>query len=460
MQKLVSMLIITILIVLNIPASFATGISKSEITSGSAVLIDADTGQVLFGKNENNIMYPASTTKVLTALIILENYKLNDTVIIDAKSPFTRGSRIYVEEGEIFTIEQLLNALLVESANDVAVALAIHHSGSVEEFAKVMNARAKELGATKSNFVNPNGLPDSDHVSTAKDMALIAKVAYENETFRSIVKKYKYVIPPTNKQTETRYMASSNKFLHKTSSRDVMDYKGKTIAIKYDIVNGLKTGYTDAAGSCLIASATSDAKTVITVVLKANGKELYVDSRTLIDYGLFSLNSRTFYNKSDLVKSIELEDGKKFQVHLYASENAKAMIDKSIDVNTLTEEVILNDNIRLPIKKNQELGKLVIKNGDTIITTVPLITNSEVSDMPLLALETEKIKKFISVNILSHGFLSFAMKLLISFILWRVVMRALFKKKKKKSTPPPPPTNKYEGTNITPLRRTGNDTYR
>jgi D-alanyl-D-alanine carboxypeptidase (penicillin-binding protein 5/6) len=456
MRKLAALIIITTLVFFNTAASFAEGLAKSEITSGSAILIDANTGQVLFGKNENTIMYPASTTKVLTALIMLENHAIDEVVTIDDKSPFTRGSRIYITEDEVFTMEQLLNALLVESANDVAVALAIHHSGSVEEFAKVMNARAKELGATNSNFVNPNGLPDKDHVSTSKDLALIAMKAYENETFRSIVKKYKYTIPPTNKQSETRYLASSNKFLNKTSSRDTMNYKGKTIDIKYGLVNGLKTGYTDQAKSCLIASATKDGKTVITVVLKANGRELYVDSRNLIDYGLFALNSKTFYKKSDLVKSFDLEDGKKFKVHLYASKDVGAMVDKEIDIDTLTKEVILNDNIKLPIKKNQELGKLIIKNGDVVLTSVPLITNSEISDMPLLALETEKLKKFISINLKSARFFNFAMKLLIAFILWRVVMRALFRKKK---ISPSKTNNSYVGTNVTPIRKFDRDRH-
>src|SRR6056297_4081991 len=142
-------------------------ITTNDIFSDGAILINASTGQILFEKNPHKRLYPASTTKILTALLIEEKFSLDDKVTIDPESPFTIGSRIYVHEDEIFTIEQLLNALLIDSANDVANALAIYHSGSIEEFSKMMNKKAKELGAINTNFVNPSGLHNKDHYTTA-----------------------------------------------------------------------------------------------------------------------------------------------------------------------------------------------------------------------------------------------------------------------------------------------------
>ncbi len=163
-------------------------------------------------------MYPASTTKIMTALLILENHDLNEIITIDAETPFTEGSRIYVLEDEQFTVEQLLYALMLQSANDAAVALAKYHSGTVEAFAEEMNAKAKELGALNTNFTNPNGLPDDNHTTTAFDMAQIARHAMANTTFRDIVGTVRYEIPPTPLQEETRYL-KMEQILHGTGSK-------------------------------------------------------------------------------------------------------------------------------------------------------------------------------------------------------------------------------------------------
>src|SRR6056297_929240 len=222
-------------------------ITKDDIFSEGAILINASTGQILFEKNPHKRLYPASTTKILTALLIEEKFNLDDKVTIDPESPFTIGARIYVHEGEIFTIEQLLNALLIDSANDVANALAVYHSGSLEAFSKEMNEKAKSLGAQNSNFVNPSGLHNSDHYSTAFDLSQIAKEFYKNEVLMAIVKKSTYSIPATNKVDETRYLKSSNKFLYSESNNYLLDYRGNQVFAKLDSVTGMKTGYTDEA---------------------------------------------------------------------------------------------------------------------------------------------------------------------------------------------------------------------
>ena len=239
-------------------------INASDLIAETAVLINQVSGQVLFDKNANTPMYPASTTKILTAIIVLSDLPLDEVVTIDAESPYAGGSHIALEPNEQLTVEQLLYALMITSGNDVAEALAIHHSGSLDAFADVMNERAAEMGAINSNFENPHGLPNPDHLTTAFDLAMIAKFAMQNETFRKIVKTTRYEIPPTNVKTETRYLNSTNSFYSgMEGSNDLITIRDKKMPIAYDLVTGIKRGFTDEALNCLVSSASKDDKAYI-----------------------------------------------------------------------------------------------------------------------------------------------------------------------------------------------------
>ncbi|MDM8534509.1 D-alanyl-D-alanine carboxypeptidase family protein, partial [Clostridiaceae bacterium HSG29] len=391
-------------------------INVDDIESEAAILIDANTGQILFEKKIHEKLYPASTTKLLTALIIAENINLNQEVVIDKLSPFTTGSRIYVHEDEIFTVEQLLNALLIESANDVANALAIYYSGSVEEFAKVMNEKATSLGTLNSNFINPNGLNDKEHYTTAYDMSLISYAAYQNEIIRSIVSKYTYSIPPTNKVDETRYLKSSNKFLYSKTNSYLLDYRGKKIFAKYDIVNGMKTGYTDDAKNCLVSSAELDGRELIAVVLKATGRNIYTDSRKLIDYGFNEFIEKEFFKKNEKIKDLQLNNFKKSKIDVLTSNNIKVLLKKDYEESMISTETIIS-KLELPLKKNEVIGNFKITYNDKIISSFDLISNISVDNSVLLSDETvyiENKKDFNYINILS-----IFLKLIISFLIWR-----------------------------------------
>ena len=212
-KKTITITLIILLLINLMPlVSFAAS-EPPDIIGETAIVIDAKTGQVLYNKNMHDQRYPASTTKLITALLAIENLDLSKTVTIDAETPFTEGSRIYLLEGENVTVEQLLYALMLESANDAAVALGKEIAGTVPAFAEMMNRKAIELGAKNTNFVNPNGLHDDNHLSTAYDLAMIAKEAMKNEKIRELVTTYRYVIPATNKQ-ETRYLYNTNRLLY------------------------------------------------------------------------------------------------------------------------------------------------------------------------------------------------------------------------------------------------------
>ena len=244
------------------------------IEAQAAVLMDVNTEAVLYSKNADTQLYPASITKILTTLLACENLnaKTNITVSEKASTSVTAGdSSIYAAPGEKFTRDQALMAVMLQSANEMSVAIAEEVSGSVKKFAELMNWRAKLFGCKNTHFNNPNGLPDENHYTTASDMAKIAKSAWLNPLFRRYCTKRYYEIPPTNKFAEARQLLNHHKMM---AGRDYA----------YDGVLGGKTGYTDAAGATLITYAKRGNMTLVAVVMNSvNGA--WADTKSLLDYG-------------------------------------------------------------------------------------------------------------------------------------------------------------------------------
>jgi len=253
----------------------AAAASPPQIISESAVLMDAKTGQVLYEKNMHKQLYPASITKILTVLLGIEKSRLQDTITMSHEAVFSiprRASHIALDEGEQITMEQALMAAMLPSANDASNGIAEHVSGSIENFARLMNQRAREAGALNSNFVNPHGLSDDAHVSTAYDMAMITRAAIQNEKFTKILGTVQYTIPPTNKNNECRDLWSEHRML--TTNR-----------FYYEGVIGGKTGYTQASQNTLVTVAQRGERELIVVVMKSQGYAVYTDTIALFDYG-------------------------------------------------------------------------------------------------------------------------------------------------------------------------------
>ena len=291
-------LLITFLPVFNINnLSFAD--SEPNLTAEYAVLMDYETGQVLYSKNGYNKLYPASTTKAWTAYVVLKHVSDLNQVVEIKDLPIVDGSSMYLKEGEAFTVKELLDALLIHSSNDVAMVLAKYVGGSVENFVNMMNNEAKAIGAKNTHFNNPHGLPDENHYTTAYDMALMARKAMDNDIFRDIVKTKSVKYPATEAYPYERYFENTNQFL---TSRSKMDYKGQQIDIKYDVVDGIKTGYTDAAGKCLLSTGIKNNIRVISAVFKSTVNDLYLDSRTLLDYGFDNFYVETIVDKNEFIK--------------------------------------------------------------------------------------------------------------------------------------------------------------
>lgn len=304
-----------------------------KIEGESAILVDMITGTVLYAKNADKVQYPASITKIMTALLAAEHLDMKDKLVMSESAAhgitISDSSSIYADTGEELTIEQAMMAVMLQSANEMTLALAEETSGSVKKFVELMNLKARLLGCTGTHFNNPNGLPDELHYTTASDMAKIARAAWFNPTFRKYATTTYYEIPPTNKFAETRYLLNHHKMM-----------KGNTRA--YEGVLGGKTGYTDAAGNTLVTYARRGNLYLVSVVMKSvNGA--YSDTAALLDYGFNSFTRSAVKTEPEKIAVSCLPSEKyilkdyKDSVLFYRVQTPSVTIPNGTDINTLNK---------------------------------------------------------------------------------------------------------------------------
>lgn len=377
------------------------------IYSEGAVLMDSYTGKVLYGKNQDKILYPASTTKILTAIIAIENCQLTDklTASYEAVMSIPTGySNAAIQPGETLAFQDLLDMFLIHSANEIGYIFAEHISGNIANFATLMNQKASELGCKNTHFTNPSGIHDKDHYSTAYDMALIARYCMQNQTFRDTVSKVSCSISATDKYQE-RFFRTTN---------DLIDPKSNYY---YEYATGCKTGFTSQAKNCLIGSASKDNLELITVALGAeatsDGKSgRYVDTLNLFNYGFENYKIAQIATANSTVKEIVVENGTKEtqNLDLLIKDNLNALIPSNLITANLNGTIQLNDSITAPIAKNDVLGKITY-DIDGILYSSDLIANHSVEEFNL----TKTLKQIV-------------LALFIIFILAKL----LFSKKKMK----------------------------
>ena len=350
---------------------------EPELEATTAILIDAKTGEVLFAKNENVQMAPASMTKIMTALLAIENLDMDTVVTIDDETPYTLGNVIYMHEGEKFTVEQLLKTMLISSANDCAVALAKTMSGTVRDFANLMNGRAKELGAKNTNFVNPNGLDKKKHISTAYDFAMIAKEAMKNETFREIVSMTSYTLPKTNKNKKRQFY-TTNRLLSDKYNDIVVN--GEYRKPYYKNAIGIKTGYTPVALGCLCAAAEKDGTELIAVVMHSSDFGRFADTIALFEYGFANYATYNVYDKGETVETIRVKGGKPGEVKTVTDYYASANLKKSESSDIVTSEIVWNDKIVAPLAKDTVVGQVKVYKNNELVTTTDIVTADKVEE--------------------------------------------------------------------------------
>lgn len=374
---------------------FAQNTEELFIESPSAILIHKNTGTVLYEKNAYTQMYPASTTKIMTAILVLESSNSLSDVAVVSESALIGITNAYsnasLKVGEQFTLEQLLNVLLISSANDAANVLAEHISGSISAFADLMNKKALDIGCTSTHFVNPSGIHSNDHYSTAYDLSLIAKYAMQNTTFCSLVCKTSCSLPATDKYPyDDRTFSNTNALLNSDSS------------YYYPYANGIKTGFTTPAGSCLVASSSNNELEYIVVVLgSVENNELsqrYSDTIKLFNFAYVNYSINILQNENDIVGNIEIahatSDTKNLKI--LSSENISAFIELNSEI---VSEIKLKDNLAAPIKKGDSVGKITY-NILGISYEANLIAGNDVKRETLTPLFTKIIMGTISFLII------------------------------------------------------------
>ena len=375
-----------------------------SIYSESAILIDSKTGKILYEKNSDEQKYPASTTKILTAIIAIENCNLSDTVsasynaIMSIPSGYSIAE---IKENEVLTVEQLLNVFLIHSANEAGYILAEHIAGSISNFADLMNQKALEIGCTNTHFTNPSGIQDENHYSTAHDMALIAQYCMKNEAFRQIVCKTSYTLEPTDKTPKERYFVSTNDLIKPSSE------------YYYPYCIGIKTGYTSKAKNCLISASQKDGLELITVVLGAefteDGKSARnTDTINLFNYGFENYKYQEILSKNSIITNINIKNATKETKNLpLITENSiSSLVPNGISLNSLEPVISINENIEAPISEGSVLGSITY-NIDGIEYSTNLCAEHSVEKFDLILLISQIFAVFIILIviyiILSHN---------------------------------------------------------
>ncbi|MDR3305257.1 MAG: D-alanyl-D-alanine carboxypeptidase [Clostridiales Family XIII bacterium] len=336
------------------PEPAASEPAAPELAAPAALLVNGDTGEALYEKDADAVREPASLTKIMTALIAIETLPPDQIVTCDREIYTVGESQIFLQVGEEISVNDLLYAALVSSANDAAVALAKTCSGSVEAFAEAMNARAQQIGAVNTHFVNPHGLHAEGHVTTARDMALIASEAMKNERFRQYVSTASYTIPATNYYQE-RVLENTNSLL--------TDFAGAT---------GVKTGTTLEAGRCLVAAATRDGAGLLSVVLgdNPNGPEVFADTAALLEYGFNNFRSVTIFG-AGCSAELAVRDGEADTVTVRASEQ-KTITLSLADADKVRYEYDLPEDTEAPAEEGTKIGTVRAYAADTLLAEVDL----------------------------------------------------------------------------------------
>ncbi|WP_449241407.1 D-alanyl-D-alanine carboxypeptidase family protein [Desulfoscipio gibsoniae] len=372
-KKFVAWPVILLMILVCAVPAFADPDTVPQPMGEAALLMDSDTGQILYKKNVDQRMYPASTTKIMTTLLALENSSLDDMVTVSKRAVEIGGSRVGLQPGEQLPLKHLLYILMLSSANDAGIAIAEHVGGSVENFADMMNKRARELGARNTNFVNPHGMPDDNHYTTARDLALIGRHAMQNTTFRRIVRTLNYKAErKKNMSEELLQQVEKLENIYGPVQEDFYNHN-KLLGsgyYGYNGANGIKTGYTVDAGQCIVASAKRGNREMIAVVLKSQGANLWADAAMLLDYGFDNFSLVELVKPREMITDAIVRHGAKnavLETAGYLCYNFPVG-----ETPQVTRSVELADDLDAPLKEGDKLGELVLTAGGRELGRVPL----------------------------------------------------------------------------------------
>lgn len=351
----------------------------------SAIMIEASTGEILFQKNKDEKLAPASMTKMMSMLLIMEeiesgNLKWDEMITTSEKASSMGGSQIFLKVGEKMSVTDLLKGVAIASGNDAVVALAERISGSEEAFVKRMNTRAKDLGLRNTNFVNATGLTADNHYSSANDMGLIAKELVKHEKILEFTSTYEDYL---RKDTKSPFWLVN-------TNRLVRFKEG---------VDGLKTGFTDEAGYCLTATMKKDGMRLITVVMKEeNANKRSADTTKMLDYGFNVYMIQTILDEKTTIEKKKVELGKKLTIDIVPQENITILNKKSEEVKNITYKTNI-DKIVAPLKKGDKVGTIDIMEGNKILSTIDATIKEDIDKANIITIYLRNLKEIVGGNL-------------------------------------------------------------
>ena len=352
-----------------------------NLESGSAILIDQATGKILYSHNSHEQLRPASVTKVMSILLIMEALETGK-ITLETPIPCSEnahsmgGSQIWLDTTENLTVHEMLKSICVVSANDCTVAMAEYIAGSEEAFVQMMNSKAKELGMNDTCFKNCHGIDEDGHVTSSYDIALMS---------RELLQKHPSI---TNYTTIWMDSIRDGKSELVNTNKLIRNYQGAT---------GLKTGSTSIALYNLSASATRDGLSLIAVIMKAPTTKIrFAEATKLLDYGFANYTSKSFGSKGDIIQTVIVNKGIEPQVNIVLEEDARVLIKKG-DTGNITQNVVLNENIQAPIKKGDVLGTIQYKTGENIVLERKLVAQNDVEKTTLWNITKNLYKKWFNM---------------------------------------------------------------
>ena len=375
-----------ILLLGNISIVKADGI---DLNCKSAILIDASSGEIIVEKNPHDKLAPASVTKVMTMLLIMESLDsgkitLEDKVTISkqAESKNSEGTRLLLEAGEVRTVHELLLGIAVESANDACIAMGEYISGSEEEFVKLMNSRALELGMNDTNFMNPNGLHEDGHVTSAYDIALMSKELVKHQKIFDYISKYMVDV----------YVGRNNDVLRSLTN------KNKMVRFYQGFIDGIKTGYTRQAMYCISLSAKKNNLRLISVIMGAPDLATRTkESKKLLDYGFANYSNYSVAKSGDVISELPVTKGDKNNIKVVSNNEISVLIKKGED-KSIRKEIKLPEVLVAPITKDQQLGEMLIYKNDKEIAKFPLVSSSDVNKSSFIVNLRKSLEYWFSSN--------------------------------------------------------------
>ncbi len=375
------MFLILIIVIISVPM---TSFGIVDITSKSALLMDYGSGEIIFAVNENDKLPPASVTKVMTLLLTMEaidngRISLDDKFVISEYAASMGGTQVYLEQGETQTVEDLIKAVSIRSANDAAVALGEGISDSNEAFIKLMNERAKEIGMQNTHFSNASGLPMENHYTTAYDIGLMSRELIKHKNIVKYLTTYMEDIYVGRKKDEIQTLVNTNKL--------VKDYEGTT---------GIKTGSIDAAGYCLSASAKRDDLHLIAVILGGKSSALrFEEAKKLLDYGFANYDSIEIGKKGDILGTFPIEKSDKNYIDLVLNRDVYSLISKE-NKGKVEKKIVYNEGIKSPLLEGQVIGELIVLIDGNEVDKIDLVAKNDVNNASILLLFKKTIKSFIT----------------------------------------------------------------